>query len=367
MKTPIRIILALLCAGIIVCVPFFLSAPMMLTEAKDEMYEYYDNEDEDEDEPLDFGRLFFSSALAEEEELIMESIAEDGKLTIPAEWELPFDFSIPPEPDPDRYTETGYEDQSIRVRVETREMFDSVVNVAFVEIASPTQLRTATPYGLKSEKPFKFQSIAAANNAVIAMNGDMFADHPGQKQMEYRMTEVVSAGGKRNNRNQTQDQLFIDKEGNFTILLNAGGMSKTEFKNYLKEHSDEIVNAYTFGPALVKDGEIPDMTRYTLYDPKGRNPRSAIGQTGPLSYVMVVVEGRDHHGSKGVTHAQMAEIMKELGCIQAYNLDGGNTAEMIMIGTEPALPKFYFTGQNGGRGQNDIIYFATAVPVEERK
>ena len=82
---------------------------------------------------------------------------------------------------------------------------------------------------------------------------------------------------------------------------------------------------------------------------------------------MVVVEAR---GSiKGVSHEKLAEIMKELGCIQAYNLDGGNSAEMVMPGPDPDKVMFQFRGDQAAkpRALSDILFFATAVPVEERK
>ena len=139
-------------------------------------------------------------------------------------------------------------------------------------------------------------------------------------------------------------------------------------KEYLSEHKEEIVNAFTFGPALVVDGEIPKLDTQYAYNPNGRTARSAIGQTAPLSYVFVIVEARGKTG-KGVTHAQMAEIMRGIGCVQAYNLDGGNTAEMILLGPEPDDPLFHAKGDQtaGYRSHSDIIYFATAVPAEERQ
>ena len=61
--------------------------------------------------------------------------------------------------------------------------------------------------------------------------------------------------------------------------------------------------------------------------------------------------------------------MYDLGCTQAYNLDGGNTAEMIMFGPEGKSGdlKFHLEGQKSGgeRSIKDIIYFATAVPESE--
>ena len=366
MKITLRILFALLCTAFIVSMPFFLSSPALLQEAQEEILFSEDGgEDEDEYDTVDFSRILFSSATAEEE-FVMEATDEEdpfasaGSLSIPDGWELPWDFSVPPLPDPACYNENGYEDRSIRVQIETREMYDSVVHIASVEIASPTQLRTATAYGVKNSHTLPVTVMAKNNNAVIAMNGDLFAKDPGQKGYEVRMTEMITQGRKRNRIYKKQDELIIDKNGDFHVFLYGQGM-----EDFIKSHKDEIANVYTFGPALVKDGEIPEMPRYTLFNPNGREPRSAIGQTGPLSYVMVIVEGRKNN-SKGVSHTDLANIMKEIGCIQAYNLDGGNSGEITLVGPDPENQKQY-EAQSGGRGQSDIIYFATAVPEEERE
>ncbi len=361
MKMPFRVISAVLCALLILSMPFFLSSPTLLPEAQEEITA--DSWDTEDGEELDFGRFFFAAAAAEEAAAAMEVTDEEDpfalpeKLRIPEEWELPLDFSIPPEPNPDCFTENGYEDASIRVRVETREMKESTVHVAYVEIASASQLRTATAFG-KWNRTVGVSNMADTNHAVIAMNGDDFIQDPGKKLFEVRMTQNVP---KRNRTNRTKDTLVIDKNGDFHFFLLSAGMA-----DYIKGHRDEIVNAFMFGPALVVDGEIAEPKDEYGYHRTGHEPRSAIGQTGPLSYAMVVVEARGK--SKGVTHDELAEIMKELGCLQAYNLDGGNSAEMIMIGPEKDYPMFHFKGDQtaGNRNQSDIIYFATAVPVEER-
>ena len=119
MKIPVRVLLVLMCAALIVSIPFFLSSPTMLSEAQEELVD--NQKDDDDGVELDFGRLFVSVATAEEN-LTIEDLEEDGKLSIPHEWALPMDFSLAPAPDPDHFTENGYEDQSIRVRIEQKEM-----------------------------------------------------------------------------------------------------------------------------------------------------------------------------------------------------------------------------------------------------
>jgi len=368
MKTWLRILCVVLCAAFICGMPFFLSSPVMVQEAKDELLK--DGDDEDEGESLDFGRLFFSFAAAEEEFVMeatdeedpfapknSESVSED-KLSIPDAWKLPLDFSVPPMPDPEKFTENGYEDASIRVTFETLDIMESKVHVARIEVADPSQVRTATAYGVKSERTLKMFNIAKQNNAVIAMNGDLFIEKPEKKRFEVRMTEMIP---KRNKTSKVKDTLIIDRNGDFKLFILSEGL-----KEYTQQHGDDIVNAFMFGPALVVDGEINTHKEYD-YDRKGRTCRSAIGQTGPLSYLCVVVEARGK--SRGVSHEELAEMMKDLGCIQAYNLDGGNTAEMIMIGPDADNVMFHVKGDQTAseyRSQSDIIYFATAVPESER-
>ena len=139
MKTWLRILCALLCVALICGMPFYMSAPMMIQGAKDTLLN--EDEEEDEGESLDFGRLLFPSAAAEEEFVMEETDAEDpfaektsesvsgGNLSIPDAWKLPFDFSVPPMPDPEKFNENGYEDASIRVTVETLEVMESTVLV----------------------------------------------------------------------------------------------------------------------------------------------------------------------------------------------------------------------------------------------
>lgn len=75
MKTPLRILVAVLCAALIVCMPFILSSPSLLNDAQEAYLE--DREDEEEGEELDFGRLFFSGAIAEEEFSMEDEDVED--------------------------------------------------------------------------------------------------------------------------------------------------------------------------------------------------------------------------------------------------------------------------------------------------
>lgn len=184
MKLPARILLVILCAAIIVAMPFVISSPNMLYDIKMELM----NDGEDE---IDFGRLFFSSAMAEDE--LEEETLDEGEFASHPEWALPLDFSIPPEPKADQYTEDGYEDESIRVKLEHQETEDGTkMHVAYIQIADASQLRTgvSNPDKPANSKPLTVSAMAKRYNAVIAINGDNYIDYPQKTTFEIGRAHV---------------------------------------------------------------------------------------------------------------------------------------------------------------------------------
>lgn len=86
------------------------------------------------------------------------------------------------------------------------------------------------------------------------------------------------------------------------------------------------------GPYLVKNGEIfVDMTEQKLSAIGGRNPRTAIGYTKDNNLILVTADGREG-SSIGLTLNELANLMKQLGCVNAMNLDGGGSTVMFVNG-----------------------------------
>ena len=89
------------------------------------------------------------------------------------------------------------------------------------------------------------------------------------------------------------------------------------------------------GPRLVRDGrvyvnvvqeEFPSDIRV------GRAPRSAVGVTKYGDYIFAVVDGRQAH-SKGCTLQEWAAILlNDFGAVNAINLDGGGSTELVVKG-----------------------------------
>ncbi|MBQ4114822.1 phosphodiester glycosidase family protein [bacterium] len=86
------------------------------------------------------------------------------------------------------------------------------------------------------------------------------------------------------------------------------------------------------GPYLVKDSQVyVDMTAQKLSSIGGRNPRTAIGFTEDNHLILLTADGREG-ASVGLTLMELANLMKEFGCVQAMNLDGGGSTVMYING-----------------------------------
>ncbi|MBQ8653363.1 MAG: phosphodiester glycosidase family protein [Clostridia bacterium] len=243
--------------------------------------------------------------------------------------------------------QSGYRDESLEITVETFRRHDTAIMAVRVSIQDSSQLRTAMAARPPSRKTVVVSTMAKKNNAVLAINGDYF---------NYHEKGLVVRGGKlyRNQLNGRRDVLIIDTEGDFTILRRC---EKDDFQRY----AENTLHAFSFGPGLVINGQIPPDLGGTEVDnaPEKPTQRIAIGQTGYLEYLIIATEGPENKGSTGLTIDQMAELCREMGCINAYNLDGGSSSTIVLHNR-----KINALSTGKVRPVGDCIYFATLIPDE---
>ena len=85
-------------------------------------------------------------------------------------------------------------------------------------------------------------------------------------------------------------------------------------------------------PRMLANGQILSTPAYPghLSNPE---PRTAVGYNSDKSLLyMLVVDGRKAGGSSGVTQQQLAWIMRNIGCSDAMNCDGGGSSTMYVNG-----------------------------------
>ncbi|NUM72479.1 MAG: phosphodiester glycosidase family protein, partial [Ignavibacteriaceae bacterium] len=98
----------------------------------------------------------------------------------------------------------------------------------------------------------------------------------------------------------------------------------------------ELLAGLGGGPVLVKNGQ-----RRITYDQEvfwgsgvgidNRDPRTAVGFTSDKKVIMLVADGRQTI-SDGLSLYELADVMIELGCVEAMNLDGGGSSQMAASG-----------------------------------
>ena len=97
---------------------------------------------------------------------------------------------------------------------------------------------------------------------------------------------------------------------------------------------DGVAHVAAGGPLLVKGGQkfIPFAEEgFTPEFAEKRHPRSAIGVTHAGDVWLVAVDGRQTM-SDGATLDELAQVMMELGCTDAINLDGGGSTTLAVAG-----------------------------------
>jgi hypothetical protein len=77
----------------------------------------------------------------------------------------------------------------------------------------------------------------------------------------------------------------------------------------------------------LRGGRIAAPSRTTYASGSQRHPRTGLGITADGRVLMVTVDGR-RTASAGVTLAEMGQLMRSLGAVHAFNLDGGGSTVM---------------------------------------
>jgi hypothetical protein len=95
------------------------------------------------------------------------------------------------------------------------------------------------------------------------------------------------------------------------------------------------------GPVLVYNGHMRvtnEEEGLFIHGEKDMHPRSAIGYTRDGRLIILAVQGRTPGVAAGVTMAQEAKVLLDLGCYEAVNLDGGGSSCMLVNGKETIHP-----------------------------
>ncbi|MDR5682647.1 MAG: phosphodiester glycosidase family protein [Armatimonadota bacterium] len=95
-----------------------------------------------------------------------------------------------------------------------------------------------------------------------------------------------------------------------------------------------VVHALGGGPRLVRDGRVDIPYGWEGFRPSvyaRRTSRSAVGITRSDKVLLVAVEGPDEENT-GMNLREVAALMRDLGAVEAMNLDGGGSSTLVVGG-----------------------------------
>ncbi|MBR0398148.1 MAG: phosphodiester glycosidase family protein [Eubacterium sp.] len=239
-------------------------------------------------------------------------------------------------------TSDSYQADGVSITLTEERVYDTQVYIADIQLDDPSELLSGladNSFGRNLSQ--KTSEMAETLNAVLAINGDYYGFRDSGYVMRngylYRSTARSGSGN---------EDLVVYSDGSMEII-DESEVTAEELE------AKGAVQIYSFGPGLISDGTVSVTAGDEVDQSMRSNPRTAIGMVEPGHYIMVVSDGRTDE-SAGLSLAQLADVMQNAGCTEAYNLDGGGSTTMWFNGKIVNNP-------TGGRGSNeravsDIVY-----------
>ncbi|WP_461205851.1 phosphodiester glycosidase family protein [Clostridium sp. DL1XJH146] len=246
------------------------------------------------------------------------------------------------------YDDSTYKSDNIEInieKIETGSGSDKITYfVADIILEDSTYLNSAFAKNAFGSNIVETTSeIAENNDAIFAINGDYYG---------FRSDGVLIRNGVLYRDIPTRTGAAFYTDGSL-LTYDEEEVSSEELLDM------GVTNTYSFGPILISDGEVTKDFTDTKIDSNfgnrtidGSNPRTGIGMIEPNHFVFIVVDGRDTGYSKGMTLSEFANVFDELGCTEAYNLDGGGSSTMYFMGNVVNDP----LGKGEERSVSDIIF-----------
>lgn len=228
----------------------------------------------------------------------------------------------------------NYKSPNVSVTVEQGTYSGSVYFAADVYVQDISCLATAFSKGRYRGGSAKVKTMAAENNAVLAVNGDFYSQRD--------MGPVI--------RNGATYQPRVSDYWDVCLLTMSGELLTFPYRTLTAEilNGIPVYQSWVFGPELLDEtGAAKTKFRSAV---TSVNPRTVVGYYAPGHYCLLVVDGRQKGYSAGLTMGQLAELCQNLNMKAAYNLDGGQSTTMATkygLVNKPAA---------GGRAVSDIVY-----------
>ena len=243
-----------------------------------------------------------------------------------------------------------YADDTILAVVWKERVLGHGCNFAEVYIADPSQFRRKFSMDTYGSPVQKYGSeLAKESNAVVAMNGDFY---------KFRAEGMTVYNRTLYRFNPVKLELcHVNSDGELLFTYAGELASKEQAEQYVKDN--DVLFTLAFGPVLIADGE-PHISSnsYLIGEVNTRYSRSILSTRGNGHYLLTTCN--NGYGTPTCTIAEARDMMMSKKVENAYVLDGGQTAEIII--RDHVSNHIDFDTE---RTVSDILYFATALPEDE--
>jgi exopolysaccharide biosynthesis protein len=198
-----------------------------------------------------------------------------------------------------------------------------------------------------ANNPVCTTSAAVRENTIAAVNGGYFNIHGGLSASNVTVNGQLLCDPKDNTGlvNNVKLKPFLDaiyNRSELRVLVNSKGQTTVRIQN----HNEPLPSGYILKHALQAGPRLlPTITAkeeaFLRFDSRGVQTdsigvlktaaRTAVGITGDDRLIILCIAGpKQDEFSSGMTLAQLADLLRTLGCVEAMNFDGGTSTTMVI-------------------------------------
>ncbi|WP_407310171.1 phosphodiester glycosidase family protein [Desulfosporosinus sp. SB140] len=220
----------------------------------------------------------------------------------------------------DRQTSTSNSTDDITIEdIQGKNYYGLTYKGKVMVVKDPKRVKVAVTnqLGIAGERVTALVSDA---HAVAGINAGAFYDPDGKGNGAFPDGITVHNGQIVHNNvdNKTQSIIGFDEKGQLNL----------EDLNVDQVITKGIQEAVTFYPFLIKGGNL----LITGDGGWGMAPRTGIGQTADGTVIFVVIDGRQPLWSNGAALSDLMNVFKDYHAVNAVNLDGGSSSELVCDG-----------------------------------
>ena len=215
-------------------------------------------------------------------------------------------------------------------------------------------------------------SMHKATNSVVSMNADYYRFRDMgivvYNRQLYRFNDnlYLNRYGQDLKKYNCVDTMFVTGSGDFLFFHQYDETTPEITQQFVTDN--DIVFSIAFGPVLVENGMLNSSRDfeeewYPIGEVNTGYSRAGIGQVDRLHYLYMSLNHSDEKQARWHVK-EFAQHFYEKGVLNAYNLDGGQTGEVVFQGNEAYNHVDHVNGTSS-RQVSDMIYFASAINGEE--